>query len=248
MIEVKVFNNNTCNQLLNYRLDDGIRNLYNNKEHFDFDFKYLREPIKIDIDEKDALLGVKPADDLKNSIKIYEGLKRLDLVSANDKRIWVTLSHTLFYKYSIRRWNLDNTSSDNTIKDRFHFEGSSQRTRNQHSIARLWWASRITYDETLKDSYKLTKILWNKQDVYQNLIDRKYSTYPSTLKGFLNFYANNRNLSPTADLRRLFKGLNALGGVRVLSLLTEKEIITELEKLCDFYKIELTRESLINYD
>jgi len=246
MIEVKIFNNETCNKLLNYQSDEAIRELYNNKERFEFDFKYLGETLQVNINEAEAFLGIKPADDLGNSIKIYKGLKSLDLVSANDKRIWVTLSHTIFYNYGIQRWNIDAKTSLKTIKDRFHFEGTGQRTRNQHSLARLWWASRITFDQTIEDPFYLTKILWDKQDVFQNLIDRKYSTYDGTLKGFLIFYGNHRNLSPTTDMRRLFKGINALGGVRVLSLMNEKEIESELEKLCEFYKINIEEKCKIS--
>ncbi|MEO8402967.1 MAG: DUF6339 family protein [Chitinophagaceae bacterium] len=240
MMKVTLFNNNTCQELLNYRTDSSIRDLYDNANEFNYEKAGLiADTIDIDISKKELDLGTKPGDDLDNSIKIYSALKHLDLVQANDKRLWVTLTHTLFYKYAMERWSLSESSSNDVIKDRFHFEGTGLRARNQNSIARLWWAAKITYDEKRKDPFELTKLLWEKQDLYQNLIDRKFSTYRGTLTGFLNFYSEHKYLDLKKDMRKLFKGINALGGVKILSLLEDSDVQKELHRLCKFNKIKL---------
>jgi Family of unknown function (DUF6339) len=239
MIETKVFSAATCTQLLNYKTDEVIRARYN-YEMFDFaEATWLRDTVKLDLNLHDINTFVtSPSGDISSSIKIFNALKHLDLVQANDKRLWVTLTHTLFYNYTCKRWGIDGESSDDTIKDRFHFEGAALRQRNQNSVARLWWAAKLTWDPTREDSFELTKLLWEKQDFYQNLIDRRFSTYRGTLMGFLNFYSKNKHLDLKQDMRKLFKGLNALGGVRVLSLMQEQEVEKELVKLCGFYKIQ----------
>ncbi|PZR19666.1 MAG: hypothetical protein DI539_13275 [Flavobacterium psychrophilum] len=246
MIETRIFSAATCTQLLNYRTDEGIRSRYN-EEMFDFsDAIWLRDTVKLDmnLDEVDGFRPI-PGGDAQNSIKLFNALKHLDLVQANDKRLWVTLAHTLFYNYTRQRWGIDEESSDDTIKDRFHFEGAALRQRNQHSIARLWWAARLTWDPKQSDPFELTKLLWEKQDFYQNLIDRRFSTYQGALKGFLTFYAKNKHLDMKQDMRKLFKGLNALGGVRVLSLMHEQEVERECFKKCVSRK--LSNFKLIQY-
>jgi hypothetical protein len=240
MIEVKIFSTVTCTQLLNYKTDEAIRARYN-QEMFDIsDAGWLRDTVKLDMDTLDVNEMVASASgDMSSSIKLFSALKQLDLVQANDKRLWATLTHTLFYNYTRKRWGIGEGSSDETIKDRFHFEGAALRQRNQNSIARLWWAARLTWDPKRDDPFELTKLLWEKQDFYQNLIDRRFSTYQGTLIGFLNFYSKNRHLDLKQDMRKLFKGLNALGGVRVLSLMPEKEVENELVKLCGFYGVHV---------
>jgi hypothetical protein len=240
-MEVKIFSHRTCSELLDYRSNKALRALYDNDEFNIQNAEYLSEPLKIDVDPKALSLGTKPSDDLESSIRIFLALSHLDPVQANDKRIWVTLAHGTFFAYIKKRWKIDENTTGATIKDRFHFEGTALRQRNQHSIARLWWSARITVDFKRSDPFELTRLLWEKQDFYQNLIDRKYSTYPGTLVGFLNFYKKNKHLDIKRDLRRLFKGVNAYGGVRILSMLDAAAIEQQLQSISRFYQIKATR-------
>lgn len=243
MIEIKIYTYKTCSDILNYKTDENIRELYN-QDSFNFsNSEYLKDTIKLDIKESELELGSNPSDDLLSSITIFNSLNGLDLVQANDKRIWVTLTHTIFFNYVRSRWNIDENSSDDVIKDRFHFEGTALRQRNQNALARLWWGCKITHDTKRDDPFELSKVLWGKQDFYQNLIDRKYSTYSSILEGFLNFYKQNNYLDLKKDMRKLFKGINALGGVRILPLLSKEEVFNQLVELCKFNNISLNDQT-----
>lgn len=238
MSDIKLFTNSTCDELLNYKINPNLRKLYN-ADSFNYDgIKYLSDSIRIDLEHNDVILGTKPSDDMENSIKIFSCLKNLDLVQANDRRLWVTLNHTVFYNYAKTRWAISELSSNEVIKDRFHFEGSGLRARNQNSIARLWWGAKITYDESRADPFELTKLLWERQDFYQNLIDRKLSTYSCILKGFIEFYSLNKQIDLKFEMRKLIKGINAYGGVRLLPLLGENEVKEQIFKLCKFYNIK----------
>jgi hypothetical protein len=240
VISTKILSATTCTQLLNYRTDETIRNRYN-EEMFDVSgATWVRDVVNLELNINDIAKFIPSASgDMDSSIKLFNALKHLDLVQANDKRLWITLTHTLFYNYTRNRWGINESSSDDVIKDRFHFEGAALRQRNQNSIARLWWAAKLTWDPKRKDPFELTRLLWEKQDFYQNLIDRRFSTYRGTLIGFLNFYSKNKHLDLKQDMRKLFKGLNALGGVRLLSLMPEQEVEKELIKLCGFYNIKV---------
>lgn len=240
-MELQLFDEYTCDRLLCYRTDVSLRRLYDYDEFKYGEVSYILHKLTVSLEGLPESFGTRPSDDLDNSIRLFSALKNLDLTQANDRRLWVTLTHTLFYDYTRKRWNITSTSSDSVIKDRLHFEGSGLRTRNQNSVARLWWAARITYDETRNDPFELTKLLWEKQDFYQNLIDRKFSTYPNVLLAFLEFYSSNRGIDQKLEMRRLFKGINALGGVRVLPSLSTAEVKEHIYRLCQFYGIRFTK-------
>ncbi len=227
----------TCKELLEFKSNQEIRDRYNSAGFIFSENEKLISELIISGNLNEISLGITAADDMANSKRIFSALKDLDLAQASDKRLWVTLTHGQFFQYTVERWGINSATSNEVIQDRFHFEGSGLRPRNQNSIARLWWGAKLTYDPDSLTPFELTDLLWEKQDFYQNLIDRKFSTYPGILKGFLRFYSENRHLDIKRDMRRLFKGVNALGGVRILPLLTEKEVYLELFRLSKFYKI-----------
>lgn len=240
-MQLKLFDDKTCDRLLCYTSDASIRQLYDGNKFTYDQIKYVPENLTLTLDGLPENFGTRPSDDLDNSIRLFSALKDINPALANDRRLWVTLTHTLFYNYTRERWGITSSSSDSVIKDRLYFEGSGLRTRNQNSVARLWWAARITYDKRRDDPFELTKLLWEKQDFYQNLIDRKFSTYPNVLLAFLEFYSSNREIDQKFEMRRLFKGVNAFGGVRVLPLLSPTEVKEYIYRLCDFYDIRFTR-------
>src|SRR5690606_13107312 len=238
MAGIKLLSKASCEDLLDFQNNSAIRESYFSSGFSFSKESFLEEPLTINEEVCALQLGVNPSDDLESSIKIFQALRSLDLVQANDKRLWVTLTHTIFFPYVKARWNINENSSVDVIKDRFHYEGVGLRPRNQNGVARFWWAARITFDEKRPDPFELTRLLWEKQDLYQNLIDRKLSIYEDTLKAFLEFYSKNRHLDMKRDMRRLIKGINAYGGVRVLPLLKKDQVLDQIHKLCQFYKIE----------
>ena len=44
------------------------------------------------------------------------------------------------------------------------------------------------------------------------------------------------------ELRKLYTGLNAIGGVKVLALLSIQEVIMELTNIAEYHNIELSIE------
>ena len=235
---MKLFTENCCQRLLNITNNEAskieyYKNLFDSK-HFEFISNEVSLDLSLQIE-----LDPSSQKDFENSVLIFEKFKDLNRVQANDKRLWTTLTHTVFFKYTQKRWNIGMEASSETLIRRFHFEGASLETRMRNSISRLWWAAKITYDENnSEDKYALTKLLWSKQDIYQNLVERSYGTYDSVLKGFLEFYSENIFLKED-ELRKLFTALNAMGGVKVLSNLNKNEIKVYLQKLMLYYNYKL---------
>jgi len=228
---IKILTENCCDRLLGFEADQLLREEYF-KDQFDpLHLEILNTPTQYKIDNT---IELDPENDFKSSRIIFDELGNLSLTQANDRRLWVHLTHSRFFKYTKKRWNIGSDSSNNAILDRFHFEGAGLSTRMRNSISRLWWAAKVTYDANRTNPYELTELIWRKQDLFMNLVERSYGTYPSVIYGFLEFYKEHPDLNDNI-LRMLYKGLNAMGGVLVLNLLTSDKIKEELSKLLRFY-------------
>lgn len=233
---MKLFSEKCCELLLQFTNNNDLRKNYFRPNFDPIYFEYLKQESSLLIPEE-LVLNPNSEDDCENSIKIFEALKDIDLVQANDRRLWVTLTHTIFFQYSNQRW-IREENSDKKIIRRFHFEGTSIEARMRNSISRLWWAAKISYDQSRRDPYELTRLLWSKQDIYQNLVERSYGTYNSVVKGFLEFYFENNYLKED-QLRRLFTALNSIGGVKALSVHSKEEIKNILSSLITFYNFKI---------
>ena len=224
--------------MLTFQSDENLRSFY---DADDFPQDYLDElslPTNY-IVEEDLKLSPQSENDGDSSIKVFQQLKNLDRVQANDRRLWVGLTHGRFFRYTKERWiRKGQPYSNSAILRRFHFEGSSLEARMRNSIARLWWAAKITYDESRDDPFELTRVLWEKQDIIQNLVERSYGTYENIIIQFLETYNLNKHLTEK-ELRILYTGLNAIGGVKILSALSKDEVSLEMSRIAKYSGIRL---------
>jgi hypothetical protein len=233
---MKILTSKCCDELIKLVNTPDVIKLYSQPSFDSSRLEFLKSELNVE-DPSSLQLDPSENDDCNNSISIFEHFKKLDRVQANDRRFWVTLTHTHFFEYTKKRWNINKDTSDKTLIRRFHFEGSSLETRMRNSLSRLWWSAKITYDESREDKYELTKLLWSKQDIYMGLVERSFGTYSSVVKGFLEFYSNNLFLKE-GQIRSLLTGLNAIGGVKPLALHSKDEIIDILIGLKQFLHIE----------
>jgi len=233
---IKILTNDCCEDLLAIQGDPNLKSVYNSDEFPSEKLQFVNSITSYFVDSE-VQLDPKPESDGENSIIIFNQLKNLDRVQANDRRLWVSLTHLRFYSYTRHRWYVGEKTPD--LIRRFHYEGSSLETRVRNSISRLWWAAKLTFDENIKDDpFKMTKILWKRQDLIQNIVERSYVTYPNVVRGILEFCEINHQLSED-NLRNLFIGLNAIGGVKVLSLLNISDIKDELKRVAIYKGIKI---------
>jgi len=230
---MKIFDSNCCEKLLNYRSDNKIRRRYFLDDFGEEVFSYVRNELEL-AQSIDFDLDPAPESDYINSVQIHRTFNNVTLAQANDRRFWVTLTHKHFFKYTKLRWKICEDDSSEKILRRFHFEGTSIEARVRNSISRLWFAASLTFHENENDKYAMTKFFWSKQDLFQYLMERSYGSYDCVMKGFLEFYRQNSQLSEER-LRLLFTGLNARGGVQPLSLYSSQEIKDLIEELNDYY-------------
>lgn len=238
---IRILTKQCCERLLTYSSNKNLRSKYNNENFDENELEFLKKPTQYFIDDEFILRTTSSPlskDDCKNSIELYKQLQKIDRVQANDKRLWVSLTHTRFFSYTKKRWKVSAISSDDTIKERFHFEGTGIEARMRNAISRLWWAAKITYDQRRENPFELTEVLWEKQDIYTALVERSFVSYPNVVHGFLDFYKRNKHLKED-DLRALLRGLNAVGGVKILPLIPTEEMPDELRRVADYNRISV---------
>lgn len=234
---IKLLTSTCCDRLLLFQTDSKKRKFYDLDIFPKDQLEELNMPSKCFIDDQ-LVLSPESKDDINSSISIFSELKDLDRVEANDRRLWVALTHGQFYEYTKERWVKQEKYSNEAILRRFHFEGASLEARMRNSISRLWWTAKITYEEGREDPFELTKLLWGKQDLMQNLVERSYGTYDNVIKGFLEIFKTNSQLNDD-ELRSLYTGLNAIGGVKLLPLLSIDDVKNEIERVANYKNIKL---------
>lgn len=175
-----------------------------------------------------------PKEDITNSIRIFEALD-INLTTASDPRLWTCLTHTLFWPYMRKRWNLESLNEEkqkSRIKDRYHLKNLSLNNLSRNGIARLWWMAYLTVDNEKEDRYELTKVLASRQDLIAGLMERYLGSNESIRKAILKFLSENKSYLENEDKRRdLLKQVNLIGGVKNLPLLNEPDIENELTQI-----------------
>lgn len=235
--KIRLLTKSCCDSLLEFQSDIDKRKRYDEAVFPEESLEFLSYSSKFELDT-DLVLNPQPSEDVNSSIEIFSQLSNLDRVQANDRRLWVALTHGQFYSYTKQRWNYTAGYSNDAIIRRFHFEGSSLEARMRNSISRLWWGARITYDVDREDPFELTRVLWSKQDLIQNVVERSYGTYENVVKGILETYIENPSLTE-GELRSLYTGLNAIGGVKVLSYLEVSEVKDAIRSVANYNTITL---------
>ena len=170
--------------------------------------------------------------DFENSKKIYTSFEFLSPTEANDERLWVALTHIYFHDYVVKRWMKPGVKMD-VILDRFFYEGNSQVARSRNAISRLWWTAYLTINKTAEndnDKWRLTKAIFESQDLQVSLLERKLGLYENFRTAFLEYYIDNKSTFNSKKIQMIIREINNLGGVISLSVLEKDEIKKLLER------------------
>jgi hypothetical protein len=185
--------------------------------------------------------------DLENAIRVHKALQQLTPLQARDPRVWTRLAHVDCWKYMRGRWPVERWEKGGAEKvargvvGRYFVPGSDSRALLRNGIARLWWTAQLTYDATRDNPYELTSVLFSKEDIMQQMVERNMGRGPEILTGFLEFLLQNKSELLTGGdknrdrIRRLAKFLNMYGGVCLLDCLSQTDIIRVLS--AEFAKV-----------
>ena len=183
--------------------------------------------------------------DIENAIRLHKALRHLTPLQASDPRIWTRLTHVEFWPYMRARWPVERHVSNYSravrfIESRYFVTQRQSRALLRNGVARLWWTAQLSYDSDRDNPYELTNVLLSTLDITQQIVERGMGRANNIIKGFLEFLLQNKETLLTggdknrARIRHLAKYINMYGGICVLDLLSQSDVIDLLNK-------ELTR-------
>ena len=176
--------------------------------------------------------------DMENIRIFYSALKNLSVVEATNESLWAGMAHSNFWNYMQYRLYLDrNKSYINNIKNSYFFSRGKKRSLIEHTLARLWWAGKMTYDENRENPFELLEVFntdFRTKLLY--LFSSNFSNNPVITRAFLSsvldFEKNGVKIK-----REIFNEaimfLNILGGTYILDYLEERELKEKITKKID---------------
>ena len=177
----------------------------------------------------DAIKNIKgnDKDDANNCLILFNGIEGMTPYHARDARIWVYITHTLFLEYSRNRWPIPSDDKKAITHIILHFFTTNFRNFHRDNAAsRLWWSAFACSKVKTIPLNKSLELLFYRQDVRQNLLDRSstsridnlYSVFMHKLDA--SFQTDEKSLFNKVKNHEYMKELNFLGGSNVLEALS----------------------------
>lgn len=191
-------------------------------------------------------LGTKPGDDVDSAIAIFDYLGKLNATQASDRRLWTYLSHVTFREYTMKRWEIesDDAKASTSILEHWFVSENDRRLR-RHAIARLWWATNLTFAPweadpvsyvslRNEDSYAYTRVLLSTQDIFQQLLERSMGRSKKVLFALLEVFRSNASLAKDREaVRSLIKETNLVLGYKKLTFLPYDDVLAIVNDLAE---------------
>ncbi|HLL30671.1 MAG TPA: DUF6339 family protein [Allosphingosinicella sp.] len=175
--------------------------------------------------------------DVANARIIHSAFSSVTPYLARDERLWAFYTHTTGLEYARKRWPIPTDEAVAAKHIRQHFFAKDKRqVERDNALSRLWWVSHLcgrVDGLSLEDA--LAAFLF-KTDVRANLIERPTSAqtvtvFSAVINKLHQSYKGDQALFERARFRALMRGINAVGGYRLLEFLETQEVealVTEL--------------------
>lgn len=171
--------------------------------------------------------------EVHNGISLFEHFRPQDPVNAADRRLWTYLALITFREYMDARWPLKNeTQWKSRAKERWVMRLPNRRSLVKHGIARLWWLTSLTYDETGKqplslrthgDSYAYTRVALSNEDRIQSIFERELGSSPEIMRAILESLVDSS--MPAGDaVKKVTKEVTLVSGYRELTSLSSGQL------------------------
>jgi len=180
--------------------------------------------------------------EIHNAKKLFTALKDLSLSDATEERLWVGLSHGIFWEYMQKNTaytlslNPRSTFDTGFIKNRYFLnteKNTQKRSLYIHALSKLWWAGSLTYDQENKSNP--FQALWLFENAFSHKLINTFSSNfmaNKTIRFALfdaGLYLNTSGIPIKGDtLVPLLKHLNELGGSVILDLYSREELAAHL--------------------
>lgn len=222
---------------------------------------YSAEEFEIDPIHVKRLAGVYAPMDFKEKLDkcsendfeaakvVFESYKDISPLLASTEAFWTYITHTSMFNYTQKRWPkvLDNTASGNYIIDHW-FVGGQGLMRN--AAASLWWSVHNTIDESRKDKYELTSILFKNYTLRTNTLGISILIrHREAMIGILDFLLKNPSITQNYFEPRgtfITKYFNRLGAVKQLAYLDREYFTQKCENIKEKILSIKTRDQVVN--
>lgn len=169
--------------------------------------------------------------DIILAIEMYniEYFSRLTKEEANDEKLWATINIEHFARYTTDRWKINSTSASNKEKRVFK---KGKHLYNRNSLARLWWITQLTVDDSLEDEFLYTKLILSRSQFEQSIMESSLSKNNKILKKLLSAIVEiekvRRSEITSDEIVKLISSLNRIGGTYVLDIMDEKYFVDHI--------------------
>lgn len=187
--------------------------------------------------------------DVPNSKMLYSKLITLNDSFATDERLWAGLSHTIFYKYMLKRWNYNNDA--NSILNHFFFNAGKPRCYMVNTIARLWWLSKKTYISNDENHFQILDYISHDINGYSfTLFGSNWSNSERSLKLFFKAIFKFEEDKVVNVGRGLFndamKYMNCLCGLFIIDACNDSFIVDKIYNYLEKRNKQLIRNAELN--
>ncbi len=166
---------------LKYLTDNGLAQL---KEAFDSNIEYykskdqqyflnylntngyLQDTSYVIEDFTDKLIFTEDLDkdDLNNIKILYTAMKDIPTYVMMEDRFWAAQNHTIMWDYITKRsegFRKESKDQRNKLYNSFftHTKNGKKRGTYVNCVSRLWWAGKLSYDESRENPFELTEEL-----------------------------------------------------------------------------------------
>ena len=219
------------------------------KNHYLVESKYVID----DFTDKLVYTGINDYDDFENTKLIYDSMKNLPDHIMMDDRLWASITHTFMWNYVLKRrkeeiFIEDQKKQYNNLFNSFftHTKNGKKRGTFVNCVSRMWWAGRLSYDNTRENPYELSEELFKKGFAStivpfssSNLVGRE-----ETRKALLSTIKTLRTVEnidvKRDDLTFGIRYLNLISGSSMLDTMSYEDI---KNSLMNFYKNYYNKKS-----
>lgn len=240
---------------LKANFNDNLEHYLNNNQEYFQQFLdqngYLLDSAYTVEDFRDELIYDEDTDksDFCNIKVVYKALQHIPSFIMMDDRFWAGLTHTIMWEYiQIRRKDIFvpyNESDKEKVFGSFftHTKNGKKRGTYVNCVSRLWWAGRLTYDESNhNDPFNLTEELCKTGFpstivlISSSNILSKKQTMVALLKTIKGLRAQGKAIK-RQDIVAGIRYLNLSAGITLLDMMSIQEIEGMLQ---GFYSKYLT--------
>lgn len=177
----------------------------------------------------------------QNVRAIYDSLKMLNPVEAAREENWFTMINTVYIDYLMDylETKRDKKNFTNEVKNAIFYMQGKTRAQLVQRICRFWWIGLRTYDEThLQDPYWLTKFFVNDDAMGKavSFFSSKLTNNKALCLGTIEAIYERQDVLKNSKYPYTYmnKHLNALGGVKILDVMTREQVKKEILEYIDY--------------